>query len=249
MLDLDEPPTLDFVRTVIYQTFFLLSASMVSNAYARTSTGVAAALRMGLHISSSSLGREQGFADELLFRRRQVFAVLFAMHGYLASILGVPMLLRDTDPEQIIPVREADLSDKGRSFVKNNPHSPEAETIIATKVFAILAKLTVNRHSLDQGLDQNGRRQSYDVAHKDMVAFESALEEWSECLPPISNGPCDPRALLAQLTIRYAHAVTRIALYRPFLHYLSVERDDPRFSVHGYTYGSSCIFAAMQAVW
>ncbi|KAK9243593.1 hypothetical protein V1506DRAFT_543975 [Lipomyces tetrasporus] len=43
--------------------------------------------------------------------------------------------------------------------------------------------------------------------------------------------------------------MAQIILYRPFLHHLARDVQDPKFSICGYEYGSACVQAAMQAAW
>ena len=61
--------------------------------------------------------------------------------------------------------------------------------------------------------------------------------------------PSNLRAIKAQLTIRMWYALCQICLYRPFVHHLSRDTRDPSFDNLGYQWGSSCVKAAMQAVW
>lgn len=82
-----------------------------------------------------------------------------------------------------------------------------------------------------------------------IVALETELAEWYSGLPIIGQIPSVPRALHAQLGIRYTYAAAQIMLYRPFLHHLLRAPNDPLFSIVGYGYGSACVQAAMQLVW
>jgi hypothetical protein len=248
LLDLENATSLDSLRAVIFQALYLLSCCMASSAYTRTCAGLTTALRMGLHVSPLNRRRTIEDTDESLFRRRQVFSVLYVTHVYLASTLGLPILLRDADSQQLLPLREVDMHDQGTSFARDNPHLPESETILAAKIFTIMARVNLCRHPSSKSILREGRF-TYDVACSEVTTFESDLHAWYSLLPPIESIPHGGRDMLAQLLLRYAYAVTSISLYRPFLHHVTTTVDDPEFSVHGYAFASSCIRAAMEAIW
>ena len=240
MQDLETPATINTLRALVFQVLWLLTGSMASVAYKRTTAGLTTALRMGYHVSSP------GLSDDDQFRRRQVLSVLYISHVNLASALGMPVM-RDIDVIQLLPLRQADLHDEGKACVAGNPHTPEAEAILATKLHAILVKVNLCRHPANKTLPRNG--DTYEVSYSEMEDFEGDLERWYECLPLIDTVPMGGRALLAQLTLRYVYAVIQMGLYRPFLHHLTTDATDARFDERGYAYGSGCIRAAMQAVW
>lgn len=248
MFDITDCHDLDAIRTIILQAQFLLSASMLSKAYAHICTGVAAALRMGLHVSSSSLGHGHGFSKEDLFRRRQVFSVLNMMDTYLSSILGMPKILHSADTDQTIPLREEDVADQGRSFVSENPHTPISETILCTTVYGILAKVIGSRYPIRK-MSPSAEKQTYNASTDEVLALEQELEEWHNNLPGTEPMPQDKRALQAQLLLRLSYAVCQMALYRPFLHHLVRDKRSPDFSLRGFACASACVRAAMQAVW
>lgn len=239
-LDLDTCVSLDSLRAVIFQVIYLLTRSFLSVAYKRARAGLAAALRMGLHMPNHAL------PYELQFRRRQVVAVLAMIHGYTASALGLPGL-QDLHEEQMVPVRQDDLYNSGRAFVDKRPYEPESETILATKLFDVLSRVNLARGERNTRLSKDGK--AFEVLRSDMDGFETDLERWQSLLPPIDTAPASGRPLLAQLMLRYYYAVALMGLYRPFLHHLTTDASDLDFNESGYAYGSACIRAAMQAVW
>ena len=123
---------------------------MVSEAYACICTGVSAALRIGLHVSSSAF--QNRISKDELTKRRVVFAVLYSLDTGMSSMLGMPNILRDADPDQIVAVPEPELADEGANFVQVHPHAPVSETILSTKLYRILVRdeglLVVNQSNL-----------------------------------------------------------------------------------------------------
>jgi hypothetical protein len=234
---------------------------MVSKAYAHLCSGTAAALRMGLHISS--LHNQNGVSEEALFRRRQVFSVsrnsseasfrltqrqvLYAMDTYIASVLGMPKLLRDADVEQLLPLRKNDILDQGRSWMQQNLQTPEAETLLHLGILRVMAKINMGRYPTNKVQLNNSEK---DVATaQDVAMFEAEMLAWHQALPEAHAVSQDFRALKAHLVMRHTYALTEMVLYRPFLHHLHRSRQDPDFSIFGFTCASRCVGAAMQAVW
>ncbi|KIL90179.1 hypothetical protein FAVG1_06918 [Fusarium avenaceum] len=240
---------LDMLRAIIYQVLFLAASCMLSKAYTRLSIGVATALRMGLHVSSPSLGPGLQFPAEHMFRRRQVFSLLYAIDTYLASTLGVPKLLHQVDTDQILPLRDADMHDHGISFARRNPHTPEAETLVGCRILIILAEIHRRRGPFSEGMAINSNSRTYKLTRHEVASLDTQLTEWYNSLPPVGEIPPVKRALHAQLVIRHTYAITQMSLHRPFLHHLMRKAGNRSFCMDGYAYGSHCITAAMQSVW
>ena len=127
---------LNTVRTTICLSLFLLSSSMASKAYTIICVGASAALRLGLHVSSSTF--RQRLSAYQLTQRRRTFAVLNMMDIVISSTLGMPNILRDADAEQLLPVPLEHSKDDGAAFVLANPLSPVAETILSCRIYRIL---------------------------------------------------------------------------------------------------------------
>jgi hypothetical protein len=249
MLQLDDLCSLDILRAIIYQVLFLASSCMLSKAYTRLSIGVATALRIGLHVSGPSLGPGLQIPAEHMFRRRQVFSVLYGIDTYLASTLGVPKLFHQVDTDQILPLRDENLVDQGISFVRRNPHTPEAETLVGSRILVIMAEIHSRRDPFSKGMALNSNSGTYKLTSQDIASLDAQLTDWYNSLPPVDEIPPVRRALHAQLVIRHTYAITQMALHRPFLHHLTRKADDHSFCMEGYAYGSQCITAAMQTVW
>ncbi|KAF5248261.1 hypothetical protein FANTH_6054 [Fusarium anthophilum] len=240
---------LDILRAIIYQVLFLASSCMLSKAYTRLSMAVATALRIGLHVSGPSLGPGLQLPAEHMFRRRQVFSLLYAIDTYIASTLGVPKLFNQVDPDQILPLRDENLKDHGISFARKNPHTPEAEALVGCQILVILGEIHMRRNPFGKGMARNSNNRTYKLTSQDVASLNAQLTEWYNSLPPVDQVPPVKRALHAQLAIRHTYAVTQMALHRPFLHHLTRKAGDHGFCMEGYAYGSQCITAAMQIIW
>lgn len=240
---------LDAIRAVICHVRYLSSMSMISKAYSHICIGISTALRMGLHVTGQQM--RLSFSAEELFHRRKVFATLNMMDIYLSSLLGMPNILKDADVEQTLSLAEEDLHDVGASFIGQNPTSPLAETIQCQKINLIIANILEARYKMGRRAEQLSleREEAYVEGYDMVAAREMELEEWHNSLPALHEDPSDKRALQAQLTLRLWHSLTQIILYRPFLHYLARNSQDPKFNIRGYEYASACVRAAMQAVW
>lgn len=236
---------LDSIRAIIYQSRYLLSASMMSKAYSLICTGAATALRMGLHVSSPAL--RSAFSSDELLQRRRVFATLNMADTYLSSLLGLPKILRYADQEQTLGLRDEDMLDGGRAFIMRNPTELSAESVLCQKLNNILARLNESRFQSNRDYTPLSG-EFYDEQPDSVTMREAEIQEWHTELPAMFEGPSDIRVLQTQLHLRLWHSLAQIILYRPFLHHLARDRQDPKFNIRGYEFGSACVRAAMQAV-
>ncbi|CAG7562586.1 unnamed protein product [Fusarium equiseti] len=249
MLQLADLCSLDMVRAIIYQVLFLAANYMLSRAHTRLSIGVATALRIGLHVPNPPPGPGLETSPERVFRRRQVFSLLYAIDTYLASTLGMPKLIHQVDTCQILPLRDQDMHDRGISFVCKGPYAPEAETLVACQILVILAEIHARRNPSSKSLMLNSDSGTYELMSHEVASLDKQLSMWYNSLPPVDEIPPIKRALHAQLVIRLTYAITQMSLHRPFLHHLTRRADESNFRMDGYAQGSHCITAAMQTVW
>ncbi|KIW42680.1 hypothetical protein, variant 2 [Exophiala oligosperma] len=252
--------TLDSLRAIVYHARYLLSVSMISKAHSCLATGLSAAFCMGMHISNPR--PEDVPVDEALQRRR-VFAVMDMMDTYLASLLGLPKVVRsETDVKptpSILEEEEEDDDDDedevlpdlgGDGFPLRHPAESIAETVLCQKLNGILARIG-NSRLLSATSRNDDTSQKY-TERDDVVAMhEAEIQDWYDRLPAVMEETSEPEpgALRAQLMLRLWHAVAQIILYRPFLHHLGRDGQDSRFDLRGYEYGSACIRSAMQAIY
>lgn len=217
---------------------------MASKAHTLICMGIAAALRMGLHVSSSSI--RQQYSSYELTERRRVFAVLYFTQVYLSSVLGVPLLLKDPDPQQTIAVPEEDLHDQGESLVSKEPLSPVSATILTCKLMQVLAEVTKTYQTASAG---ELFSESHTIDYEEITKWEAQLKQWHESLPHISPGVVTQFVLRAQLLLRCIDASIRIAIFRPFVQHVLRTAQDPDFDQKGFECGSSCLQASMQIIW
>ncbi|KAF5699258.1 C6 transcription factor (Mut3) [Fusarium mundagurra] len=186
--------------------------------------------------------------------RAIIYQVLFLASSCMLSkaytrlSIGVATALR-IDTDQILPLRDENLADHGISFVRQNPHTPEAETLVICSILLIMAEIHTHRNPLGKGMALNSNSRTYTLTSQDVASLDAQLTEWYNSLPTVGEIPPVKRALHAQLAIRHTYAITQMALHRPFLHHLTRKANDHSFCMEGYAYGSQCITAAMQTVW
>ena len=240
---------LDSIRAITYQAKYLSEASITSEAYLRVCCGISASLKMGLHVSSRTLRTLQyNLSDEELFQRRRVFAVLHCMDAYMSSALGMPMMVKDAEHSETLGVREEDLADEGRSLVQQEPNSYLATTVLCQKLNWIVANIQRDRQTVARR-SPPGDDSANDTSQESVMARAADLAEWHASLPELPVGPANLDALNAALCLRVWGSISQLVLYRPFLHHLTRDAQDPRFTIRGYEFGSACVRAAMQIVW
>ncbi|KAF2720983.1 hypothetical protein K431DRAFT_269508 [Polychaeton citri CBS 116435] len=237
---------LDSIRATILQTQYLLSASMMSQAYSSLCTGAAAALRMGLHVSYRDI--DGSYSSHELTQRRKVFAVLNMLDTYVASLVGLPKTLRDADVGQTLGIPQEHMSDHGAGFIASNPHSTVVESILTQQLFNVVARVNNSRFPI-QRTTSLSTVEAMGASYEDVAQWQAEMVEWHEELPTLTPNSTDRRSLHAQLLLRLAYSSGELILHRPFLHHLARERGDPGFNFRGYECGSSCVRAAMQLVW
>ena len=171
------------------------------------------------------------------------------MDSYLSSLLGMPNILKDADVEQSVALRNEDLNDEGNTFITQNPTSPLTETILCQKINHIVAKVLDTRYNITRTHSQTPSDNNYSEDFDTVATRAAEMEAWHQNLPTLPLGTANPRALQAQLTLRLWYSLAQIVLYRPFLHHLGRDSQDPAFNLRGYESASACIQAAMQAIW
>lgn len=82
-----------------------------------------------------------------------------------------------------------------------------------------------------------------------VTEFEKEIQAWHQSLPNELPGNIDERTLRSQMLLRLQHAGVELSLYRPFLHHLNRDKDDPEFQYPGYAFGSSCLRASTQIIY
>ncbi|KAK4612288.1 hypothetical protein CLAFUW4_12869 [Fulvia fulva] len=245
IIDTSDTHDLDAVRTLVVMTVYLLSSSMISKAYTCICTAVNFSMRLGLHVSGASLASK--FQNSELTDRRRVFAVLNLLDTYMSCILGLPNILRDADPSQIVPAPEEEMEDEGTDFVARNPFTPLSETILSAKLFRIEAEILGEQFSRDRySVNDHGK---HEIDYRFVANIEAKLQDWHEALPGMPPDSLGDQALKSQIMLRFCHAAVQLMLYRPFVHHVVRSQEDPDFNYKGYALGSSCIRTSMQAVW
>lgn len=172
LLDLRDNASLDSLRACIFQALYLASGPFLSQAYVRTCMAATTAIGLGLHVCDIQSRDRPKCTDETIFRRRQTFAVLYMRHVYLASALGRPNLLRDADAGQTLPCRQDKFYDEGRSFARDNPQTPESETLLAAKMIGAMARISFGRYPSNRSMMLNSES-TYNVDLGELRTLET----------------------------------------------------------------------------
>ncbi|GAB7351299.1 hypothetical protein MBLNU459_g1714t2 [Dothideomycetes sp. NU459] len=208
--------------------------------------GVAAALRMGLHVSSAS----EGLSEHDSSVRRCLFSVLNIMDTYVTTALGLPRTLRDVQSDHLLPMADYTSPEASAKLMSDSPTAPLAATHAHAKLILILAKVVQYNQPIAGPIPQkNGH---YSVPFTKIAAIENELGSWFNALPHelMLDGDENPHSLRAQLLLRLAYAHVQMVLYRPFLHHATKDlRPSKEIKYKAYACGSACVKAAMQVVW
>ncbi|KAI0204143.1 hypothetical protein F4808DRAFT_370186 [Astrocystis sublimbata] len=246
---MSEGHTLCSIKTMIVQTKYLLSASMMSQAYVRLHQGVAIAQTMGLHVSCPTV--RSHFTREELAQRDIIFATLNMMDTYLTSLLGLPKALNPGEGNQADPgAEDITLDAVVQMTVTESSTSPLVDAVCYQQVAKVMEEVHQRREARYHAHNAHmveGLPLREDAA---LIAdLGERLSHWQATLSAPTGAEADSRTLFAQLSIRLLAAAAQGMLYRPYLNHLALDSADPAFNMQGYEYGSRCVSAAMQAVW
>lgn len=150
---------------------------MLSTCYSYICAGVAAALRMGLHVSSAS----EGLPEHERSVRRCLFSVLNIMDTYVTTALGLPRTLRDIPTDHLLPMVDHESPGASARLLFDFPNAPLAATHAHAKLISILARVVESNHPVTGPIShKNG---FYAVSYSNVVAIEHQLDSWFNALP------------------------------------------------------------------
>ena len=220
MMDIADCRDLTSIQAVVFMILFMQSSAKLSQCYAYVGVALRSALRMGLHRAYA--GNWNPVEAET---RKRVFWIVRKMDIYIGAMLGLPQTLSDDDIDQEYPLEVDD------EFITEEGIQPQPEGQVSlmtafnahTRIVKILSKIIRKVYPIKTS--QSLPDKSYSVPFSIIREIEGELEQWKNALPPILN-PCDAPARYKRiqqlLRLSYAHA--QVMLYKPFLHYVAMDK-------------------------
>ncbi|KAK4552486.1 Gypsy retrotransposon integrase-like protein 1 [Recurvomyces mirabilis] len=236
LMDIADCRDLTSIQAVMFMIIFLQSSAKLSQCYAYVGVALRSALRMGLHRSHAG-----NFTPIEAETRKRVFWIVRKMDIYVGAMLGLPQTLSDDDIDQEFPLEIDD------EYITDNGILPMPEGTVSlmtafnahTRLVILLSKIVRKVYPIKT---QDTPDKSYSVPFSVIREIESDLEEWKNSLPPILN-PCQAptRYIRVQQLLRLSYAHAQVMLYRPFLHYVAMEKRSSPVDQRAYACAASYV--------
>ncbi|EMD01125.1 hypothetical protein BAUCODRAFT_197012 [Baudoinia panamericana UAMH 10762] len=237
MMDIADCRDLTSIQAVLFMILFLQSSAKLSQCYAYVGVALRSALRMGLHRAYAG-----NFNPVEAETRKRVFWVVRKMDIYVGAMLGLPQTLSEDDIDQDFPLEVDD------EYITEGGVHPMPEGVVSlmtafnahTRLVQILSKIVRKVYPIK--LQQGSPDKSYSVPFSVVRDIESDLEQWKNSLPPILS-PCQApeRYTRIQQLLRLAYAHAQVLLYRPFLHFVAMEKRSKPIDQRAYACAASYV--------
>ncbi|KAF2773194.1 hypothetical protein EJ03DRAFT_371615 [Teratosphaeria nubilosa] len=239
MMDVCDCRDLTSIQAVVMMILFLQSSAKLSQCYAYVGVALRAALRMGLH--RAYVGQFNPLEAET---RKRVFWVVRKMDIYVGAMLGLPQTLSDEDIDQELPLEVDD------EYVTTTGVEPMPEGTVSlmtafnshTRLVQILSKIVRKIYPIKTPSDTPDK--SYSIPFSVIRELEDDLESWKQSLPAVFNSSTpgvQPQYKRIQQLLRLAYAHAQIMLYRPFLHFVCVDKRSQGVEGRAYACGASYV--------
>lgn len=223
LMDIADCRDLMSIQAVVFMILFMQSSAKLSQCYAYVGVALRSALRMGLHRNSPGL-----FDPLEAETRKRVFWIVRKMDIYIGAMLGLPQTLSDEDIDQDFP---AEVDDEYITRDGIQP-MPEGQVSIMTafnahtRLVQLLAKIVRHVYPIKvQGKQGVNADKSYSVPFSAIREIESDLEAWKNSLPAVLNpSPAPEQYIRVQQLLRLSYAHVQVMLYRPFLHFVAMDK-------------------------
>jgi hypothetical protein len=240
MMDIADCRDLMAIQAVMFMIQFLQSSAKLSQCYAYVGVALRSALRMGLHRNSP--GKFNPLEAET---RKRVFWVVRKMDIYIGAMLGLPQTLSDEDIDQEYPTEVDDeyITKDGIAPMPDGQVSLMTAFNAHTRLVHILQKIVRYIYPIKvQGSAGGNGDKSYSVPFSAIREIESDLEKWKNALPVILNpSPAPERYARVQQLLRLSYAHAQVMLYRPFLHFVAMDKRVKEVDQRSYACAASYI--------
>jgi hypothetical protein len=240
LMDIADCRDLTSIQAVMYMILFLQSSAKLSTCYAYVGVALRSALRMGLHRAHA--GKFNPVEAE---SRKRLFWVVRKMDIYVGAMLGLPQTLSDEEIDQEFPIEVDD------EFVTKDGILPmpegQASVMTAfnahTRLTQLLSKIVRYVYPIKAQDPQSGSNdKTYSVPFSAIREIENDLENWKNNLPAFLNpSPADERFTRIQQLLRMSYAHAQVMLYRPFLHFVAMNKRERPVDQRAYACAASYV--------
>ncbi|EAS32699.1 C6 transcription factor [Coccidioides immitis RS] len=245
LLDITECRDLTSLQAICFMILFLQASANISTCYSYIGIALRASLRLGLHRSVSA-----NFNPVELESRKRVFWVVRSMDIHVSTILGLPWMLSEDDIDQDPPLGIEDEYITPEGILPVPPGSASLMAGVNAHIRLAQILLKVTKYIYPVKAANLGSSHTYMVSHSKIREIERDLQDWKDDLPeslkPGSEASPKVDRLRQLLRISYAHV--QMAMYRPFLHYVSGGSHGRGIDKRSYACAAACVSVARNVV-
>ena len=237
LMDIADCRDLTSIQAVVYMLLFLQSSAKLSTCYAYVGVALRSSLRMGLHRAHA------GTFDPIEAEtRKRLFWVVRKMDIYVGAMLGLPQTLSDDDIDQEFPVEVDDeyVTKDGIQPMPDGKVSVMTAFNSHTRLVQLLSKIV--RYVYPIKVQAGNSDKSYSVPFSAIRELENDLENWKNSLPvTLSPNPGEGPLTRVQQLLRLSYAHAQVMLYRPFLHFVAMNKRERPVDQRAYACAASYV--------
>ncbi|KAK5130628.1 hypothetical protein LTR08_001887 [Meristemomyces frigidus] len=237
LMDITDCRDLSSIQAVMFLCMFMQSSAKLSQCYVYVGVALRSAMRMGLH--RSYVGNFDPIEAEL---RKRIFWTIRKLDVYIGAMLGLPQVLSDDDIDQDFPTEVDD------EYITKDGILPMPEGQVSlmtafnahTRLVQIIHKIVQKVYPIKT--QHSTPDKSYSVPFSVIRDIEGDLERWKTSLPAILS-PCQApeRYTRVQQLLRISYAHAQVMLYRPFLHFVAMEKRSTPVDQRAYACAASYV--------
>lgn len=212
LIDITDARDLYAIQTIVMLILFLQCSAKLTTCYSYIGVALRSALKEGFHRKA-----EHDFNPIEVETRKRLFWTIYKMDIYVNTILGLPRSIDPEDIEQDLPLELDDdkITETGYLEQENGKLSSAAIANCHTKLILVLNHVAKNLYPINNDLRL--------TSHEKVSEMELELRHWLSNLPKELIPGFDPpfQYYKANRLLHLSFLHVQIALYRPFIHYIS----------------------------
>ncbi|KAK9479073.1 fungal-specific transcription factor domain-containing protein [Lipomyces japonicus] len=259
MIDIIEARDIDTIQTIILMILFLQSTARLATCYSYIGVALRAALRLGLHRKVS-----YHFNPIETEVRKRIFWTILKMDVHISAMLGLPRCIDENDIDQDLPLEiddeyiteDAILPHPGGVITTSTVANLHTRLLsIVTRIVEEVYPIKENRSDVDESssipvgsgpFDHGSHNRVNCVSYAKVLQLENELQAWLDSLPFELRPGVDPpkRWMPSNRLLNLSYCYVKIALYRPFIHYVGQKYKSTMTDERPYACAANCISTA-----
>ncbi|KAJ6118291.1 hypothetical protein N7471_013758 [Penicillium samsonianum] len=235
------------LQAICFMVLFLQSSTKLSTCYSYVRIALRSALRLGLHRTVTA-----DFKPVERELRKRIFWVVRNMDVYVSTLLGLPQMLSDDDIDQEYPMEVYWDFHTTEGITKPPSHYTPlmAGCNAHIRLSNIILKVVKYIYPAKNARYRSKSDQRYMVSHSKVREIERDLQNWMEELPPALRPGTEvsPQLERVRQLLRISYAHVQMAMYRPFLRYVSGGSQARSVDKRSYACAAACVSVSRNIV-